>query len=100
TRRSSDLLTASDPRFAAAIRDVATHVAAVPVVTGVRDPLDPANADQISADRHSAIVRFNIRGDPNNAEKKIDPVLAAVDKVKARHPQLFVGEFGDASASK
>ena len=31
---------------------------------------------------------------------KIDPVIAAVDRAKAEHPELFVGSFGDATAER
>ena len=66
----------------------------------VRSPLVSGNGDQISADGHAAIVRFDIRGDPDKAAGKIAPVLAAVDRTKAEHPGLFIGEFGVASAEK
>src|SRR5262245_22820454 len=96
----SRTLTASDPRFKAAIGAVTRRVSSIPAVMKVRDPLLPANRDQISADRHAAIVRFDIRGDPDKAAGKIEPVLAAVDRTKAEHPGLFIGEFGAASAEK
>ena len=92
--------TASDPGFKAAIDAVARRVSAIPAVMNVRSPLVPANGDQISAGGRAAIVRFDIRGDPDKAAGKIDPVLAAVDKTKAEHPGLFIGEFGAASAEK
>src|SRR5262245_23250315 len=96
----SSTLTPRDPQFAAAIEDVTRRVASVPAVTHVLSPLVRANADQVSADGHSAIVRFDIRGDPDKAADKIEPVLAEVDKAKAQHPGLFIGEFGSASADK
>ena len=34
------------------------------------------------------------------AEKRVDAVEAAVKQAAAAHPQLFVGQFGDASADK
>ena len=72
-------LTTNDPAFRTAIADVTRRVSAVPVTTNVRSPLARGSAGQISADGHSAIVRFDIRGDPDKAADKIDPVLAAVD---------------------
>src|SRR5262245_31053930 len=93
-------LTTTDPGFKAAIDAVTRRVSSIAAVTNVRSPLAPANDDQISADRHAAIVRFDIRGDPDKAAGKIAPVLAAVDKTKAEHPRLFIGEFGAASAEK
>jgi uncharacterized membrane protein YdfJ with MMPL/SSD domain len=96
----SDTVSATSPAFEAALDDVVDRVSAVPVVTNVRSPLDGSNADQISEDGHSAIVRFDIRGDPEKAVDKIDPVIKAVDEAKAAHPQLEIGAFGAATAEK
>src|SRR5262249_13448748 len=93
-------LATSSPRFAAAIEDVYRRVSAIPAVTNVRSPLERANADQVSDDGRSAIGRFEIRGDPDKAADKIEPVLAAVEKAKDAHRGLFIGEFGQASADK
>jgi uncharacterized membrane protein YdfJ with MMPL/SSD domain len=93
-------LTTSDPGFRAAIDAVTRRVSSIAAVANVRSPLAPGNGDQISADGHSAIVRFDIPGDPDKAAGKIAPVLAAVDRTKAEHPRLFIGEFGAASAEK
>ncbi|HEY7731512.1 MAG TPA: MMPL family transporter, partial [Gaiellaceae bacterium] len=57
-------------------------------------PLAAGNETQISADRHSAIVEFEIRGDDEKAVDKIDPVIEAVDAAAAAHPQLSIDEFG------
>ena len=96
----SRTLTTSDPSFAAAVADVVARVSAVPAAINVRNPLDRANADQISADGRSALVTYDIRGDPEKAVDKIDPLLAAVDEAKAAHPELYVGAFGETSADK
>jgi uncharacterized membrane protein YdfJ with MMPL/SSD domain len=96
----SSSLTAKDPAFKAGIEDVARRISAVPVATNVRNPLEPAYADQISDDGHAAIVQFDIRGDPKDAADKVDPLLAAVDDSKAANPELTIGEFGEASAEK
>src|SRR5262245_20383431 len=93
-------LTTKDPAFRTAIADVTRRVSAVPVTTNVRSPLAAGSGGQISADGHSAIVRFDIRGDPEKAADKIDPVLTAVDDAKAANPELTIGEFGAASAEK
>jgi uncharacterized membrane protein YdfJ with MMPL/SSD domain len=96
----SSTLTAESPAFEAAVDDVVDRVSAIPVVTNLRSPLERANADQISGDGRSAIVRFDIRGDPEKAVDKIDPVVAAVDAAKADHSQLYIGAFGTATAEK
>ena len=86
-------LKADAPAFQAALDDVRRRVSAIPAVTNVRDA-------ELSADRRSAIVGFDIRGDPDDAGEKIDPVLAAVDDAQAAHSALSIGTFGEASADK
>jgi uncharacterized membrane protein YdfJ with MMPL/SSD domain len=90
----SDSLTIDDPAFAAAVEDVVARVSAIDVVTDVRSPLDPENAGQIGQSGHAALVDFQITGDPDDAVKKIDPIIAAVDDAQEANPDLFVGSFG------
>jgi uncharacterized membrane protein YdfJ with MMPL/SSD domain len=96
----SGKLNARDPAFRAAVQDVTGRISSIPAVTNVESPLAKGNTDQISSDGHSAIVSFDIRGDPAKAVDKIDPVIAAVDKAKAAHPELAIGSFGVATAEK
>jgi uncharacterized membrane protein YdfJ with MMPL/SSD domain len=96
----SRTLTIQDPAFVAAVDDVVDRVSAVPATANIRDPLMPANTDQVSADGRSALVTFDIRGSPDDAVDKIDPILAAVDEAKAANPDLFIGAFGETSAEQ
>ena len=96
----SDSLQATDPAFVAATRAVVGALVAEDAVINIRSPLDAVNAGQISPDKHSALVDYQIRGDADLAVDQIDPILASIAKVQAAHPQLFVGDFGDASADK
>jgi uncharacterized membrane protein YdfJ with MMPL/SSD domain len=93
-------LEAGSPAFREVVDDVAGRISAIPVVTNVESPLQPGNSDQISADKRSAIVSFDIRGDPEKAVDKIDPVIAAVDKAEAAHPEFDIGSFGLATADR
>ena len=93
----SSTLRASDPLFRAAVRDVVTAISTLDVVQHVSSPLAPANAGQISPDGHAALVGLRIRGDPDTAVDRVGPVLDRVDELQKAHPQLFIGEFGDAS---
>ncbi|HVU78776.1 MAG TPA: MMPL family transporter, partial [Gaiellaceae bacterium] len=54
---------------------------------------------QVSSDRHSALVQFEIRGDQEKADKKVQPILDAVDRAQSRHTDFTVEEFGFASAT-
>jgi uncharacterized membrane protein YdfJ with MMPL/SSD domain len=96
----SDTLVASDPAFQSAVQDVVARVSKFDEVKNVRSPLKPGNAGQIAEDGRAALVEFDIRGDSDDAADKIDPVVAAVGDVQKAHPQLFIGEFGDASIEK
>ncbi len=93
-------LRADDPAFTAAIEDVVAGISKVEAVQRVRSPLAPGNADQIAKNGHAALVEFEIRGNSDKAVDKIAPVLDRVAEAQRAHPQLFIGEFGDASSVK
>ena len=95
----SKTATLSDPRFRAAVEDVDRTVSALPNVQNVRSPLAPGNAGQISSDRRSALVQFEIAGDQDKADEKVQPILDAVGTVQDRHDGFTVAEFGFASAN-
>jgi RND superfamily putative drug exporter len=94
----SPTLTASSPAFKAAVRDLVSRLSARNDVKDVRSPFAPRNRGQISKDGRSALVQFGIRGKPEDAPDKVQPILDTVAAVQKAHPQLFVGEFGYASA--
>ena len=50
--------TAADPAFRAVAVDVQRKLAALPDTQNFESPLAPANANQVSADGHSALLRF------------------------------------------
>ncbi len=72
----------------------------MPAVAAITSPLDAANAGQISKDGRSALLTFQISGDPDTAQDRVDPALAATAAVQRAHPTLLIGEFGDGSANK
>ncbi|MBU3864294.1 MMPL family transporter [Streptomyces sp. 4503] len=90
-------LTANDPAFHKAVDAVIGGVRDTGQVTALRSPYETKT---ISADRRSALVQFEMRGDPEKASEHIQPVLDAVDKAKDRHQDLRIEEFGDASGQK
>jgi RND superfamily putative drug exporter len=91
--------TISDPAFRAAVSDVTKSVARLPQVQRVRSPLAAGNEGQISKDRHSALVQFEIRGEQDSADERVAPVLTAVERAQQRNASFTVAEFGMASAS-
>jgi uncharacterized membrane protein YdfJ with MMPL/SSD domain len=91
-------LSATDPEFKAAVADVVARLSKLADVQNLRSPYRPGNADQVSKTGHAVLVDFAIRGDADKAADKFDPILAQVDQAQRAHSELFIGEFGDASA--
>ncbi len=92
----SKTLTLRDPEFRATIDRVVAKLRTLPQVQDVRAPA----GGSISRDRHSALVQFSIRGKADQAKKKVQPVLDAVDSLQKATPAFTIGEFGFASANK
>ncbi|WP_413801915.1 MMPL family transporter [Streptomyces iranensis] len=90
-------LTANDPAFRKAVDAVMAGVRDTGQVTALRSPYETKS---ISADRRSALVQFEMRGDAEKAADHIQPVLDAVDKAGNGHQDLRIEEFGDASGQK
>jgi RND superfamily putative drug exporter len=84
----------------AAVGELVARLERAPAVASVQSPLDPANAGQLSDDGRSALLTFQIIGDPDTAEDRVGPSLAATAAVQRLHPALFVGQVGDGSANK
>jgi uncharacterized membrane protein YdfJ with MMPL/SSD domain len=90
--------TVDEPGFQAAIADTTRSLAGLPSVRELSSPAD--GGGQVSADRQSALIEFEIPGDEEQAEARVDASLAAVAAVEGRHPGIRVEQFGDASANK
>ena len=82
------------PRSGRPSRTSSRRVSTLGVVANVESPYAAGNGAQISADGHSAIVNFDIRGDSEKAVDKIDPVIDAVQAAAARIPAFSIDEFG------
>jgi uncharacterized membrane protein YdfJ with MMPL/SSD domain len=96
----SSSLTAASAGFHAAVRDVIRRMNAQPNVTDVESPFTPGNRGRISSDGHSALVQFDIRGKSEDAQDKVDPILAAVAAAQQARPQFTIEEFGGGSVNK
>ncbi|WP_199563808.1 MULTISPECIES: MMPL family transporter [unclassified Streptomyces] len=77
----------------AAARELATAVEDTGEVTGLADPIP-------SEDRKDALITFEMKGDPDTAADRVQPVLDAVAGVQEKHSGITVSQFGDASAGK
>jgi uncharacterized membrane protein YdfJ with MMPL/SSD domain len=96
----SGTLQVGAPAYQAAIRDVLTRIQATGRVTQIRSPLDPADANQVSANRHAALLLFQLTGNVNDDATSVVPVLAAVQAAAAAHPQIQISETGDGTIAK
>ena len=83
--------TADDPAFARTLHRVERRLGSLPQVGSIRAP-------RLSADRRSALVEFELRGDPASASDRVQPVLQAVSNMQRGSPGFTVAEFGEASA--
>jgi RND superfamily putative drug exporter len=93
----SGSITADDPKFRAAVDALVSGVQG----TGkAQDVTDPYQANLISTGRHDALVQFKIRGDPETASDRVQPVLDAVQKVRSANHDLTIAEYGEASGDK
>src|SRR6266508_2719197 len=96
----SSKLTVNAAAFRATVKDVVAAVDGNAAVKNLESPLDPAHGDQISKDRSTAMVTFDMKGEYEDATKKIDAIQTAVGKVADRHPGFYVGEAGSVSSGK
>jgi RND superfamily putative drug exporter len=96
----SNRLEVNDPAFEAAIADVVGVIAPFNTIHNLRSPAQAANRDLVSADRHTALVEWDMAGTLKSAEKQIDPLTRAVAAIAQKHPGLYVGEAGAVSSTK
>src|SRR5271165_3344126 len=91
-------LASSDYR--AAVANLVTRLSRASAVAAIRSPLAAGNAGQVSKNGRAALLAFQITGDPDSAQNRVGPALAATAAVQRAYPQLFVGELGTASTLK
>src|SRR5262249_19165189 len=96
----SKTLTVGAPAFRATVQDVVRSVEGHPGMKNLRSPYTAGNDDQISQDKHSALVTWEMKGKYEAAKKRIDPLTAATAAVATRHPAFYVGEAGSISSGK
>jgi RND superfamily putative drug exporter len=97
TRGGESIRTASGRKAAGEVSDAVT---ATNRVQDVRNPFAPGNGGQISKDGRSALVLFSMKGKADTADKRVEPVVAAVKRVADANPRLRIAQFGEASAGK
>jgi RND superfamily putative drug exporter len=99
--RSGTGTVASDPEIRRAIRQVTAALGAMPkVATGIESPLAKGGGKLISRDGRSALIMFNLAGNPDNSDQTVVAAERAVTAVQAAHPGLRVAESGQASVDR
>jgi uncharacterized membrane protein YdfJ with MMPL/SSD domain len=91
--------TADDPAFRSAVNDVVGSVKSSPAIKNLDSPYDRTNKARnlISDDRHAAMVQWEMKGDADRAQLKIDGLSAKTENVAKRHPAFFIGHAGVSS---
>jgi uncharacterized membrane protein YdfJ with MMPL/SSD domain len=87
----------SDPSFRREVQTVLARLQPLRQIDALRSPLARGNGGQISHGRHSVLIEFNMRGNADTAENRVQPVLNTVASLQRRAPRFTVAEFGDAS---
>src|SRR6266550_6340843 len=93
-------LTVADPAFRSAVNDVVGSVKSSPAIKNLDSPYDRANPkarNLISDDRHAAMVQWEMKGDADEAQLKIDGLSAKTENVAERYPAFFIGHAGVSS---
>ena len=91
--------TYANPLFNSVVAQVVHTLSDQPNVINIVSPIEHPAAGQVSADGHSVLVQFGVKGKAAQAKDKIAPILAAVGEVQEANANLTVEEFGQASAS-
>lgn len=93
-------LPATAPAFRAVVADVQRRLAAVPHTKAFESPYAAGNQARISADGHSALLRFQLAGKESEVEERVAATLKATGAAQAAHAGFAIGQFGQASVSK
>jgi uncharacterized membrane protein YdfJ with MMPL/SSD domain len=97
----SDDLIADSAAFRATVNDVIRRLDSKAIVTDIQSPYGPANAGQISEDRHSVLIDFDLREkEIEEAMNLVDPILDTTEAAQAAHTGFTIEQFGDASSEK
>ncbi len=88
---------ASDPQIRLAVRQVVAALRALP--RSATDIQSPLTAKGLVSGR-SALVTFNVAGNPNDDDQAVGPAANAVAALAARHPGLTIEEAGGATLDR
>jgi RND superfamily putative drug exporter len=89
--------TADDPAFRTTVAAVLAKLETMPQIRP--GTLRTGGAGEISRDRRSQLIEFDMKGKLDTADKRVAPLQAAVATLQEQHPEFTVAEFGVASAT-
>ncbi len=93
-------LTVKDDAFLSAVAGVVQELSLQPNVVHIQNPLLREHfGGQISRDGRSVLIQFDIKGDPNTAKDRVEPILKAMAGVQDSTRSLRIREVGAASAN-
>ena len=95
--RSASQTYGNDPEIREAVRQVVAALRALPKAAA--DVQSPLSRSGLVSGR-SALITFNVAGNPGNDDQAVVPAMNAVAAVQAHHPGLKVEEAGDASLDR
>jgi uncharacterized membrane protein YdfJ with MMPL/SSD domain len=96
----SNSLDARNPRFKAAVADVMTRLDHKKYVQKIKSPYTKQENATISKDGHAAVVRYEVKGDFDEATLRIDAPLAAIAAADKANAGISLRAVGDASLQK
>jgi uncharacterized membrane protein YdfJ with MMPL/SSD domain len=96
--QSRDGARTTDPAFRATVDDVVGRLERTKNVRHISSPYGHDGAGQLSADRRSALVTFELPG--SKPADKVQPSLDAVSALARSHAGFRIEQFGDGSADK
>ena len=92
--------TVNDAKLRSPVVGVVAALSGRSDVINLHNPLLTKNGGgQISADGHSVLVQFDVRGDADKAKDKVQPIMDAIGGVQKAYPGVRIEEFGMASAN-
>jgi uncharacterized membrane protein YdfJ with MMPL/SSD domain len=96
----STSLTATDRQFKATVAELQRGLSAIPFTRRFESPYQPGHAGQISRDRRSVLLRFELGGAESQAAKRVSATLKATALAQAAHRDFTIEEVGGASINK
>jgi uncharacterized membrane protein YdfJ with MMPL/SSD domain len=90
--------TVDDSQYKTAIADLARRLDKASVVTKIQTP--GHGESRVSKDRHTVLVQYEIKGDPDTATDRVDPALAQIRATAKAYPNIAIEPFGDATTDK